>query len=125
MLKSMMSAAVLIPCALALSGCDSRATVSYQADIQPLLNARCAACHLPGGDGSNKSGFVVASYETVMKGTQHGPVIVAGDALSSSLYRLVSGKVDPSIQMPHQGQPLSEKEIALIETWIDRGARNN
>ena len=60
-----------------------------------------------------------------MKGTQYGPVIVAGDSASSTLYRLVAGKVDKSIQMPHGKEKLSSAEVATIENWIDQGAKNN
>jgi hypothetical protein len=60
-----------------------------------------------------------------MAGTRYGPVVVEGDALSSSLYRLVAGKVDESIQMPHGGVPLSEAQVRTLETWIDQGAQNN
>jgi hypothetical protein len=52
-------------------------------------------------------------------------VVVAGDPLSSSLYRLVAGKVDPSIRMPHGKESLSQEEIATIEQWIEQGANNN
>ena len=58
-----------------------------------------------------------------MKGTKFGPVVVAGDPLSSSLYRLVAGKVDPSIRMPHGKEALSQEEILKIEQWIEQGAK--
>lgn len=109
-----------------LVGCSpGPAPVSFKADIQPLIGKYCQECHLPGGDGAKASGFVVENYETVMKGTKYGPVIVAGDPLSSSFYRLVAGKVDPSIQMPHGKEPLSQEEIATVERWIEQGAKNN
>ncbi|MCU7855659.1 MAG: hypothetical protein KZQ79_08215, partial [Candidatus Thiodiazotropha sp. (ex Lucinoma borealis)] len=60
-----------------------------------------------------------------MKGTKFGPVVVAGDPLSSSFYRLVAGKVDPSIRMPHGKEALSTIEISMIENWISQGAENN
>ena len=59
-----------------------------------------------------------------MKGTKYGPVVVAGDPLSSSLYRLVAGKVDPSIQMPHGKEALAPEEIVTIERWIEQGAKD-
>ncbi|MCG8429050.1 MAG: hypothetical protein MI754_16965 [Chromatiales bacterium] len=86
------------------------------------MDKHCAECHMTGGEGANASGFIVESYETLMKGTKYGPVIVAGDPLSSSLYRLISGKVDKSIEMPHSKEPLSSGEIAMVENWINQGA---
>ena len=109
-----------------LAGCGSKQeTVSFQSDVKPLIGQYCSECHVPGGDGAVKSGFVVESYASIMKGTKFGPVVVAGDPLSSSLYRLVSGKVDPSIQMPHGKKAMSPEEITTIERWIEQGAKDN
>ncbi len=108
-----------------LSGCGSERQVTYKSDIKPILDKHCAECHLPGGTGAVKTQFLVDSYDSLMKGTKFGPVVVAGDSLSSSLYRLVSGKVDKSIQMPHSKGPMTTSEIAAIEKWIDQGALNN
>jgi len=105
--------------AAGLGGCTK--TLTY-ADVEPILKARCAECHTGDGDGVKASGFSVDSYETVMKGTKLGPVIVAGSAESSSLYRMVSGKTDPQIKMPHGKTSLSDEQIATLMTWIDQGA---
>jgi hypothetical protein len=68
------------------------------------------------------SGFSVDSCETLMAGTRLVPVIVAGSAESSTLYRMVAGKTDPSIRMPHGKDPLSDEQIQTIKIWIDQGA---
>ncbi len=114
-------------CAIAIiSGCSSeQQPVSYKTDIKPIIDKHCAECHLPGGTGAEQTKFLVDSYDNLMKGTKFGPVIVAGDALSSSLYRLVSGKVHKSIQMPHSKEPMSAQETGAIEKWINQGALNN
>jgi hypothetical protein len=125
MMLNLHSAALLIPLTLAVAGCGSPASVSYSNAVAPVLKKHCAECHLAGGNGDQASGFLVTSYANVMKGTALGPVVVPGDPLSSSLYRLVAGKVDQSIQMPHTKDPMSEQEIALIETWIAQGAQDN
>jgi hypothetical protein len=112
--------------AMLLAGCGSEpATVSFNSDIKPLLDKYCTECHLPGSDGDKASGFVTQTYESVMKGTKFGPVVVARDPLSSSLYRLVAGKVDPSIHMPLNKNALTQDEILRIEHWIEQGAKNN
>lgn len=109
----------------ALSGCgSSEKALTYQADIKPLLDAKCVSCHVPGGAGYEKSGLQLDSYDAMMKGTRFGPVVVAGSSVSSTLYRLVSGQADPSIRMPHGQAPLPETDVALIAAWIDQGARN-
>ena len=109
-----------------LAGCGAeQATVSFQTDVKPLFGKYCTECHVPGGDGTAQSGFVIESYTSIMKGTKYGPVVVAGDPLSSSLYRLVAGKVDPSIQMPHGKAAMAPEEITTIEQWIEQGAKDN
>lgn len=112
--------------AIMLAGCSAGpAPVSFKSEIKPLVDKYCTECHLPGGAGAQASGFITDSYQNVMKGTKYGPVVVAGDPLSSSFYRLVAGKVDPSIRMPHGKEALSDEEIAKIENWITQGAEDN
>jgi hypothetical protein len=106
-----------------LAGCGDK-PLTYQADIKPIIDANCMACHVPGGEGYEKSGLLMDSYEAVMKGTQYGPVVIPGSSVSSTLYRLVSGQADPSIRMPHGQGALPEKDVAAIATWIDQGANN-
>jgi len=48
---------------------------------------------------------------------------VPGSSVSSTLYRLVSGKADPSIRMPHGQAALSDTDVSTIATWIDQGAK--
>lgn len=100
--------------------------VSYSADIVPVLEKYCLECHLPGGTGHQASGLDMSSYESVMKGTKFGPVIKAGDSLSSTLVILVEGRADPSIKMPHGNREgLTPEEIKTLRSWIDQGALNN
>lgn len=112
-----------------LGGCDrgtEAGAVSFRQDVQPILDNYCAECHTGEGAGLEASGFSVASYESVMKGTKFGSMIEPGDPLSSSLYRLVSGReIHPSIRMPHGRTGLTETEIAVIEAWISQGAKDN
>ena len=109
----------------AVAGCDKAPSMSFKNDVNPLLNKYCAECHTAQGEGTRESGYEVGSYEAVMMGTKYGPVVVAGDSTSSSLYRLVSGEVHESIQMPHGKEKLSAEEISVIQNWIDQGAQNN
>jgi hypothetical protein len=110
-----------------MSGCGEpqEPQVSFKNDVKPIIDKNCTECHNEGGAGTMASGFQTVTYETVMKGTKYGPVVIPGHALSSSLYRLVAGKVDPSIQMPHGKEAIPPEQIALIENWINQGAKNN
>jgi hypothetical protein len=126
MFRSIIHTLFLTLSIIVLAGCSAKSTpVSFKSDIKPIIDKYCIECHLPGGDGAKASGFVMQTYDTLMKGTKYGPVVVAGNPLSSSFYRLVSGKVDPSIRMPHGKDALSETEIQKIENWINQGAKNN
>ncbi len=104
------------------TGCGEK-VLTYQTNIKPILEANCVSCHVSGSEGYEKSGLRLDSYETLMKGTKFGPVIVPGSSVSSTLYRLVAGQADPSIRMPHGQAALSEKDVTTIATWIDQGAK--
>ena len=99
--------------------------VSFSEDVLPLLKFKCGACHLTGGEGVEKSGFDVTSYESVMKGTKFGAMVVPGDADSSSLMRLLDWRVSQDIRMPHGKKQLSTCDRDLIRTWIFDGAKND
>lgn len=99
--------------------------VSFSEDVLPLLKFKCAACHLPGGEGYDKSGFDVSSYDTVMKGTKFGAMVVPGDAETSNLMRLLDWRVSRDIQMPHGKKQMSTCDRDLVRTWIFEGAKDN
>jgi uncharacterized membrane protein len=117
-----------------LAGCEGQQadqktaaeTVSFSEDVKPLIGQKCLSCHAPGGEGYEKTGLDMASYEGLMEGTRLGPVIVPGDSLSSTLVILVEGRGDPSIKMPHgEGEGLTDQQIQTLRAWIDQGAKNN
>lgn len=108
---------------VALSGCGGDKAPTYQASIKPLIEAKCVSCHVPGGEGYEKSGLRMDSYEALMKGTKFGAVVVPGSSVSSTMYRLVSGQADPSIRMPHGQAALPDADVAMIAAWIDQGAK--
>lgn len=113
---------------LGLAACGPQSqqpTVSFKSDIKPLLDHNCTECHTENGTGTQASGLQTVTYETLMKGTKFGPVIVPGNAEHSTFYRLIAGKVDPSIQMPHGKEKLAEADVKKVEDWIQQGAKNN
>jgi len=111
---------------LAVSACERTPTVSYQKDVVPILDKHCKSCHVPGQPGYVVSGFELGSYDTLMKGTQFGPVVLPGDPLTSVLVMLIEGRVDPSLKMPHGGASTpSQDEILTIRRWVEQGAKNN
>ena len=107
------------------AGCSKSQTVSFAEDVMPVLSEHCMECHKAGDEGTEKSGFSVESYDNIMAGTKLGPMVVAGDPLSSNLYRMVNREVDKSIRMPHGKSTLSPEQRETIKTWIAEGALNN
>jgi mono/diheme cytochrome c family protein len=91
--------------------------VSYAKDIDPILQNSCFNCH--GGERTSRA-LSVATYDTLMKGSQNGAVVIAGDPDNSKLLQsILSGK------MPKKGDKLTAEQIQLIRQWIAEGAQNN
>ena len=125
-LKRLLWLPTLGVCLFATAGCDRTPTVSYQKDVVPILDKHCMSCHVPGQPGYVVSGFELGSYESLMKGTQFGPVVLPGDPLTSVLVMLVEGRVDPSLKMPHgDATTPTAEEILTIRRWVEQGAKNN
>jgi hypothetical protein len=117
---------------LITSACSQK--VSFSSDVKPILDTHCLKCHDGKGEGSAKSEFNVVDYNSVLKGTKFGAVVVPGDSSSSTLYRMISHQTDPKIHMPpHKSATgtedihiyLTRNEIETIQNWIDQGALDN
>jgi hypothetical protein len=125
MMNKIARALVLLSPMLILPGCEKQ-PVSYKADVRPFLDNYCMRCHGEGGEGSKESGLRMDDYDSLMKGTVHGPVIKPGDSFTSALVMLVEGRADPSLRMPHdEGKAPTQAEIDMLKAWIDQGAKNN
>src|SRR5262249_683324 len=83
------------------------------------------SCHQSGGDGFEKSGLDLSSYEGVMKGTKHGPMVVPKDPDSSNLMWLLDWRASPALRMPHGRKKLSTCDRNDIRAWVREGALNN
>jgi len=111
---------------LIMAGCGREDTVSFSQDVRPIIDHNCIECHQAGGTGYEASGFNMETYEGLMKGTNFGAMIIAGDAEGSNMLVLMEGRADPSISMPHgQRDPILTKDLQTIRSWIDQGAKNN
>ena len=107
--------------AVAVWGCgdsDDVPVPSFANDILPILTQRCAlsGCHVAGGP----HGVDLRTYETLQKGGEHGPIVVAGNAGESELVEeIVEGN------MPLGGPRLKTEQIQLIIDWVNSGAKND
>ena len=85
--------------------------------IQAVFEKNCLPCH---GPQTKSSGLDLSTKDALLKGGEHGPAIVAGDAKASLLYKLVSHEGEP--HMPYKGDRLPQETIDRIGEWIKAGA---
>lgn len=98
----------------------SQQDIDYAGEIRPLLDRRCVECH---GPDAQESSFRVDHRQSLLDGGDFGePAVLVGNSGESHLVRLVSG-LDPSLVMPPDSDPLTEREIGLLRAWIDQGLR--
>jgi hypothetical protein len=90
----------------------SSATPTYQHDVLPLFEKRCAGCH----GAKPSAGFDVRDLASVMKGGTSGKALEPGKPDASLLWK----KIDAD-QMPMGGAPLTAEEKALVRSWIEHG----
>jgi mono/diheme cytochrome c family protein len=91
--------------------------VDFHREVLPILANRCATCH---ASGRSEGGLSVETRSSLLKGSDSGPVVVAGKSAESLLIELVSSD-DRDLVMPKQGKQLSGEEIAILRAWIDQG----
>lgn len=93
--------------------------ILYTDVVQPILKNKCNSCHRP---GKAKGELLLDSYESLTKGGENGPVILAGDAAKSELIRRVTLPESHKEFMPAEGKdPLSPEEVEWISWWIEQG----
>jgi uncharacterized membrane protein len=87
--------------------------------IQPVLRSKCQSCHRP---GKSKGELNLASFESMSKGGENGPVFIPADAEKSELIRRVTLPADHDDFMPAEGKkPLTAEEIQVLIWWIEKG----
>ena len=90
------------------------APLSFEKEILPVLEARCAKCH---AGSEPQAGLDIRSLAALLKGGASGPAIHKGSPQSSPLYiRVKAG------QMPMGGPRLPAEEQDLLKRWIEQGA---
>lgn len=96
---------------------SAKSSVSFAKDVQPILNSRCASCHM---GKSQSGGLSMNTYDHLMSGSDDGAVIVAGNAEGSVLVQKVKAG-----EMPKRGPKLTPAQLQTIIDWINAGAQNN
>ena len=92
----------------------------YGAHVEPIFITHCDSCH---GPDKQKGRLRLDTYESLMRGGKHGPVIKAGNAKGSELLRRVTlSRSDDDAMPPQAKSPLAPNEVKLLELWIAAGA---
>lgn len=102
--------------------------VSYRADVVPILNAHCVACHLTGQEQGGIALHARAARANLVGVASEQSQLLRvepGDAARSYLFHKLKnthldagGAGEP---MP-MGNSLSAAQIAVITRWIEQGA---
>ena len=94
------------------------AAVDYQRQVKPILRQHCWACH---GALKHEAGLRLDAAQLIRKGSDDGPVLVAGQPEKSLLWQKVNARLPD--RMPPEGKPLSANELVTLKAWISQGAQ--
>lgn len=99
---------------------DVNQAMVYQQIVHPILKTRCVQCHNP---EKSKGDLRLDNPEMIKKGSEDGPIVVAGKADQSRLMKVCLLPEEDDDHMPPKGKPqLTENQIALLSWWINQGA---
>ncbi len=111
---------VVIAIGLLTSVSESRAQSDedfFESNVRPLLVKHCHECH---GEKKQEGSLRLDSRDGWMRGGDRGQAIHPGQPEKSLLIEAVKYN-DSELEMPPSRQ-LTEQEIAILETWVKRGA---
>ena len=101
----------------ALPAVAQQGPVSFSRQVLPIFQETCAECH---GPETKEVELGLTTYADVMKGSEYGPVVEAGNPGESILLDMVAAG-----EMPQEAPPLEEDQVELIRSWIQQGAQDN
>ena len=92
-------------------------TVSFGADVAPVLLENCGECHM---SRNPRGGFNMAQFRTFIRGGDSGSPVQVGNSANSTLIKRLRGE-GGDVMPP--GRKLDDAVINRIAKWIDEGAR--
>lgn len=93
--------------------------IDYLRDIKPILREKCYACH---GALKQKAKLRLDTVNLLKKGGRSGPAMKPALAEKSLVIEKVTANEEKE-RMPPEGKPLTDKQITLLKTWIQQGAK--
>ena len=116
---------------LLLSACQNRdpmalpEKVDYNFHIRPILADNCFACHGPDAN-ERKADLRLDTEEGAFAALKDAPgqfALVPGQPAQSEVYLRVSHTDSSELMPPPESNlSLSDRDIAMIEKWIEQGA---
>ena len=99
----------------------SAAEQLFAHQIQPLIEAKCIACH--GAKPEKlKGGLDLRTLAAAVRGGDSGTSLVVGNSADSLFYQAITW-ADEDLQMPpKENDRLTPREADLFKQWIDGGA---
>ncbi|MCA8982935.1 MAG: PSD1 domain-containing protein [Planctomycetaceae bacterium] len=91
--------------------------VDFKRDIYPLLKERCFECHA--GEYPDSGYRLDVHGELLGYSTGHA-LVVPGNSRDNPLLKVLTSRSDTE-RMPPEGEPFSDREVALFRAWIDQG----
>jgi len=108
-LRAILNAQVPTPAPTPIAPPPPTGNPTYVASIEPVLVARCAACHGP----TAMAGLDLTTFAGLMTGGKSGVVVVPGDSANSLFVKVQSEKHFANLE---------PAELELLIQWIDAGA---
>ncbi len=92
-------------------------SVYFTNQVMPLISSNCtmSGCH---DNITHAEGVNLTTYSRIMQ------YVVAGSAVNSKLYKVII-KTNGDRMPPAPMAPMSAAQKAIIQKWIDQGAKNN
>jgi WD40 repeat protein len=111
-----LTALTFVVCTQSIHGAES--APDFEQHVAPILKKYCTGCH----NATELDGELsLDSFSDLQKGSPHGPAVLAGDAKSSRLIRVLTGQAKPAMPPKDKPAPTTD-EIAVLRAWIEAGA---
>lgn len=101
------------------SGLSEEQQIKLLGEVRTILAHSCYNCH---SEEKVKGDLRLDGRKFIFAGGESGPVIHPGVSSKSELVRRISLPKEHDDVMPSKGKLLTEREIAVISLWIDKGA---
>src|SRR5262245_60803910 len=130
-MRRWMSAVGLLLCAILIRVVVQAApqeiptTIEFNRDIRPILSDKCFQCHGPALQMATLRFDLEDGAKHALRDGRFA--IVPGDPANSQLIQRITS-TNPAVRMPRsqggaaEGEPLTERQIALLTRWIEQGA---